>query len=202
MLARSIPAALIAWAVLALACSNSSDEPLPPLIAPVERSHGSIDESMLLRAHVAQFMRSQKANDDMNFDYEFHVLRQLMWLNEGLYRWGEALDSFDHWEDYDIERILALTPEAARYRGGRQRAVALGLMALSLWRRNPPRYDPTGEDLQRCASFANKDPLCRVGPRARAQALRRAMLMADYADKKLFRKLARESAEKERRNGR
>lgn len=79
--------------------------------------------------------------------------------------------------------LVSWTPDARKFTGAREQAVAVGLLAHSLYRQNPPESEPTFAQLRACARGI-RDHSCVVG--ARDRALRRMILIGQYADKALF----------------
>jgi hypothetical protein len=174
----------------ASACSDrrslprSGDSKLMPFEVPM--FDNQFKENRYIWAQLFRYIRSVSANDDVNFDSWSHIITQYNVLTRDIL-------SFDYppSEDFDWpDRELARSPEILHYKGARQNAVALGLLAFAIWRRDPKPERVTIEQLHVCANWKRPPGACHTSRRTRM--LHRMMLMAEYADEDLFNKLRRQ----------
>jgi len=172
---------LIALALVATTC-KSPREPLPGLEAPPDL--GSQGEALYLWAHYRPLIRSLNARDDIRMDRDFQFHYHHFWILVDLRRWQQQTGSGKAWRDeYLMKTLEDWTPDTRKFKGARERAVAVGLLAHSLYRQNPPKHDPTFAQLEACARGIT-DHTCVVSPRV--STLKRMILLGQYADKALF----------------
>lgn len=181
-----IASALLAAICLA-GCDSSHTEPLPPLAVPADFTVA--EQLDLLRVHFDEFNRYFARGIDTRFDSKSHVSVNMAAAIMHHRRWGNTTQGYD---SEDTERIYAMRnriPEVNRYRGARLHAVAIGLLARSLWRRDPPPVVPTLKELRRCTFGEGIREVCNYS--ARTLTLMRFILAARNADPALFKRLSR-----------
>ena len=174
---------LILTILVTAACSRSRprESELPALEAPLFA--GKSAEVNYLFSQTIRYIRSMAVEDDMNFDSRKHVDIQFYFMMQDFARWRDREPPAD---DESVRRELSSTPEIFLYRGARQNAVALGLVAYSIWRRDPKRQSLSIEQLDICGRHNSGRP-CGVEPRT--LTLQRMMLVAEYADGALYESL-------------
>jgi len=190
----NVTSGLVLVMMIAALCSavslhicRRSPETLPVLRAPLTLTSSQV-ESLYMWAHFQPLIRSIGDQERLNFDHAHEVYHHVFWALIDLKRWWDSTGVGDVWADQFLSDTLSRwTPEARKYKGGREQAVAVGLLALSLYLRRPPEIEPDELQLRICYQ-AQPDPRCTTGPRERA--LRRMILIGKYSDRYLFDMLA------------
>ena len=137
-----------ATAVL-LACNVPPAPELPPLIAPADLLPE--DEPVYMHAQFDKFKMAWFADFDRRYVDTYQVEFEYSRLSVHIQRWHEEVGHPKRWTDAEMQNAqYARTPEAEHYRGARKRAVAIGLLAMSLWWRNPGVGRPTAADMDKC----------------------------------------------------
>lgn len=166
-------------------CDSAHTKPLPRLEAPAGLSEA--EQVTLLYAQLGQYFRYAREGVGMRFDEEDHVFAHAGAATLQLQSWRNRIPGFKGYTREAGQAMLERTPESARFRGARKRAVALGLYALSLWRQDPPPRTPTVQELSRCGVISSP----RCDHEHRTLALQRMILMGQHADRALFKRLSK-----------
>ena len=187
-------ATVIATICIALLTCDGRRSELPPLLAPADLLPE--DEAVYMHAHLDQFIRAVADNDDRHYDDKYQVEVEYSRLIRHIRRWHKMVGHPKRWLYEDMKwQQLQRTPEARHYRGARQKAVAMGLLALSIWQRNPGQGRPTAEQMEICAKVV-WTPRCFLD--GRTLSLEHMVRMGMGADRDLFMKQRQKARELER----
>ncbi|MEM9489411.1 MAG: hypothetical protein AAGC55_09715 [Myxococcota bacterium] len=152
----------------------------------------------MLTSHLEQVLRSGAAGERHHLDdvrqFDWHKLFITIELDLWIV---QTRPGSEYLLDYDLKQAqLDRTPEASAYRGVRERAMAVGLLARSLWERNPPERIPSEAEMHDCRPM-QRDSRCAVPLRTRV--LWRAIRWGLSADRKRFAVLQKRTAAAEQR---
>lgn len=191
-MSRALLRIILVFAVFLTVTCKSSREPLPGLEAPP----GLIPrvEALYIWAHYRPLIRSLRELDDIRFDKDFQFRYHHFWILIDIRRWHDQTNSGGAWLDqYLMKTLEDWTPDTRKFKGARERAVAVGLLAHSLYRQNPPEHEPTFAQLKACARGI-RDHTCVLS--LRVLVLKRMILLGQYANEALFDKLLAKARER------
>ena len=190
-----IAVVFMGWACMAMvACSGPPPE-LPPLMVPADLLPE--DEPVFMHAHLDKFKLAVRDNVDRKYDDKYQVEFEYSRLTMHIDRWHEQVGHPKRWGDGKMQRAqYARVPAAQHYRGARKRAVAMGLLAISVLRHNPGQGRPSAGDMKKCEHLFSSRGCPLDG---RTLALEHMIRMGMGADRELFLAQLRKARELEER---